>query len=211
MTAPQVVPAEFWENRYASTERVWSGAPNVTLAQVVSTLPPGRVLDLGSGEGADVLWLAQQGWEAAGLDISPTAVARAAAAASAAGLSERARFASIDLSTWTSDEDYDLVAASFFQSPVALARAEILRRAAGLVVPGGHLLIVSHAGFPPGAHFPQGAEHQFLTPEEEIAALSLPPERWTTVIAETRRRPTTGPAAGVHTHLDDAVVLLRRT
>ena len=211
MTAPEVMPAEFWENRYASTERVWSGAPNVTLAQIVSTLTPGRALDLGSGEGADVLWLAEQGWEAAGFDISPTAVARATAAASAAGLSGRARFTSVDLSAWTSDEAYDLVTASFFQSPVALARTAILRRAARLVMPGGHLLIVSHAGFPPGAHVPEGAEHQFLSPEDEIAALNLPSEEWTTAIAETRRRPATGRTPGRHTHLDDTVVLLRRT
>lgn len=209
MSEPEAVPAEFWENRYASTERVWSGAANVTLAQIVSTLPPGRALDLGSGEGGDVIWLAQHGWTAEGVDISPTAVARATAAASAAGLSrDQARFVSTDLSEWSGDGAYDLVTASFFQSPVALARTDILRRAAGLIVPGGHLLIISHAVFPSGEF--ASAAHGFLTPEEEIATLDLPPEAWTTILAETRTRPATGAAAGRHTHLDDAVVLLRR-
>lgn len=209
MSEPESVPAEFWEDRYASTERVWSGAANVTLAQIVSTLPPGRALDLGSGEGADVIWLAQHGWRAEGVDISPTAVARAAAAASAAGLwPEQARFVSTDLSEWSGDGTYDLVTASFFQSPVALARTDILRRAADLLVTGGHLLVISHAAFPSGES--ASAAHAFLTPEEEITTLDLPPDAWTTILAETRTRPATGAAAGRHTHLDDSVVLLRR-
>ena len=38
-----------------------------TLVQEISGLAPGRALDVGAGEGADALWLAEQGWRVAWL------------------------------------------------------------------------------------------------------------------------------------------------
>ena len=38
---------------------------------------PGRALDLGCGTGTNVLYLAHHGWEAVGIDFSPTAIAAA--------------------------------------------------------------------------------------------------------------------------------------
>ncbi|MGO3886999.1 MAG: FAD-dependent oxidoreductase, partial [Mycetocola sp.] len=74
-------PVEFWEQRYAGRTAVWSGTVNESLARVVADLPAGRALDLGSGEGADVLWLAERGWTVTGLELSETAVRRAREAA----------------------------------------------------------------------------------------------------------------------------------
>ena len=58
---PQIAPVDFWEERYAGADQVWSGKVNQVLADIASTLVPGRALDLGCGEGADVIWLAQHG------------------------------------------------------------------------------------------------------------------------------------------------------
>lgn len=197
----------FWEDRYASADQVWSGKVNHALVQVVSDLTPGRALDLGCGEGGDAIWLAQQGWHATGVDISETAVGRATAAARAAGLGEnQIRFVAADLATWSGDDTYDLVAASFLQSPVELPRVDILRRIAQQVAPGGRLLVVAHAAMPPwgrgGAH-----HHEFVSPSDEVASLGL--DGWTTEIAEIRSREATGPN-GEQAVLDDTVVLLRR-
>ncbi|RAE94395.1 class I SAM-dependent methyltransferase, partial [Burkholderia multivorans] len=70
-----------WEERYAGAEAVWSGEPNPSLVDVVTELDlsPGRSLDVGCGEGADVLWLAARGWQAVGIDVSATAIDRARA------------------------------------------------------------------------------------------------------------------------------------
>ena len=51
-----------WEERYAGPEQVWSGNPNTQLVTEASRLTPGTALDVGCGEGGDVIWLAQQGW-----------------------------------------------------------------------------------------------------------------------------------------------------
>ncbi len=208
-TWPTVAPVDFWEERYADSDRVWSGQVNQTLADIAGGLPVGRALDLGCGEGADVVWLAHQGWSATGIDISPTAIRRATAAAEAAGLTaDRARFVVGDLSALADDGPYDLVTASFLHSPVELPRSEILRRAADLVVPGGHLLITSHAAAPPWADA-SAHEHRFLTPAEELDELALDTGAWKTVLAEIRTKQVTSPD-GEPAELDDAVLLLRR-
>lgn len=207
---PEVAPATYWEYRYTSSERVWSGRANPVLVDVAAGLEPGRALDLGCGEGADAIWLAQHGWRATGIDISPTAVRRATEAARAAGVSEdRVRFLAADLSTLDEEDSYDLVTSSFLHSPVDLPRTEILRQASARVAPGGHLLIVSHAAPPPWANIPHGHRPQLPTPADEVDALALDPKDWDVLVAEIRSRPATGPG-GQHAVLDDTVVLARR-
>ncbi|WP_341854175.1 class I SAM-dependent methyltransferase [Brachybacterium sp. GPGPB12] len=134
---PDLSPAEHWERRYSASERVWSGKVNLTMSEVVSHLAPGRAIDLGRGEGGDVLWLAEQGWTAHGLDISATAVGRARGEAAARGL-DGASFEAVDLDAWEpKPATVDLVTANFFQSKVALDRTAILRRAMTARAPMG--------------------------------------------------------------------------
>jgi len=83
---------EQWEQRYAESDRIWSGRVNVRLAEVVAPLRAGHALDLGCGEGADACWLAEQGWTVVAVDISDTALQRATAAAKAKGLADRINF-----------------------------------------------------------------------------------------------------------------------
>ncbi len=208
---PAVAPAQFWEERYAGSDQVWSGRPNAVVVDLASQLTPGRSLDLGCGEGADVAFLAQQGWQATGIDISPTAIQRGSRAASHLGLApHQATFAVSDLAGWQDAESYDLVTASYLHSPVALPRTEILRSAAGRVATGGHLLVLSHADFPPWVPPADRHEHHFLTAEQEIEELALDPDDWEVLVAESRPRTTLGPD-GQPAKLDDTVVLLRRT
>jgi thioredoxin reductase/SAM-dependent methyltransferase len=206
---PQPEPADFWEEKYAGSDRIWSGRVNVALADVAGALAPGRSLDLGCGEGADVIWLAERGWEATGIDISPTATARASAAAEAAGLApDRAPVHTAPHAAGPAGA-YDLVTASFFHSPVELPREDILRQAAERVAHGGHLLITSHAGFPPWADKPDGHVHRFLSPQEELEQLALDAAEWEVVLAETRPRDVTAPD-GSAAVLDDGILLIRR-
>jgi len=62
-------------------------SPPVKLAVVEGFLPKGGdVLDIGCGAGSNVLFLAQSGYRAHGIDLSPGAVAAARARASESGL-----------------------------------------------------------------------------------------------------------------------------
>ncbi|MGV8851562.1 MAG: class I SAM-dependent methyltransferase [Rhodoglobus sp.] len=208
----QLAPREFWEQRYGSEQRVWSGHVNAVLADITLGLAPGRALDLGCGEGGDALWLAQHGWQVTGVDISETAIERARATARAQGLSEdRARFFATDLSTFSTEDEYELITASFLQSPVVLDRVGVLRTAAVRVATGGHLLVTSHG--PPTCGAEHGHKHdahyKFQTPAEELEALGLDPDVWNILVAELRSREVTG-AGGEPGMVHDSVVLLRR-
>ena len=210
---------DFWETRYAESDAVWSGRVNAVLADVAGSLAPGRALDVGCGEGGDSIWLAKQGWSVTGVEISELALSRAAAAANAEGCADRIRWVSADLATWVPDGRYDLVSACFFQSPIELPRADVLRRLAEAIAPGGRLLIVSHHTAPPWSRIAHGNtvghEHAPHLPSaaEEVADLGLTgpdaQESWITEIAEERPRDVTGPD-DQHATIHDAVVLLRR-
>ena len=199
--------AQYWEERYSTATQVWSGRANAAMVAVASELTPGTALDLGCGEGGDSLWLAEQGWRVTGVDISPTAVRRGADEAARRGIpADRNTWVAADLETWTTDARFDLVSACFLQSNVTLSREAILRRAATLVAPGGHLLVVAHAAPPPWSkHF----HAEMPTPAEELAALDLPADAWETVTAVARERPATGPD-GESAVLLDSVVVVRR-
>ncbi len=206
---PEVASAEYWENRYAASERMWSGRVNPVLAEIAVTLEPGTAIDLGCGEGGDVIWLAQHGWDAIGIDVSPTAIARAQEAAQHEGeLAGNAHFEVAELSELR-DRTYDFVTASFLHSPAALPREALLHSALTLVAPGGHLLITSHTGFPPAAKVPSGHTHRFSPPEDELAVLELDPDVWEAVTVETRpRQPQPGQDPTMLP--EDGVLFLRR-
>lgn len=202
---------DFWEQKYAGAGDLWSGRPNHALVEEASPLAPGRALDLGCGEGADARWLAARGWTVTGVDLSATAVARADRAARAEGLADRVRWVVTDLvdpAGWTVGEPYQLVTACFLQTPLDFPRAEVLRRAAGLVAPGGRLLVVSHAAPPAWSEVPPGRRHEFPDPEHELADLALDGP-WEVEVAELRERAVTGPD-GAPSLLLDSVVRARR-
>ena len=61
---------EFWDARYRSANRIWSGSPNPHLVARVADLSSGTALDVGGGEGADAIWLASLGWQVTAIDVS---------------------------------------------------------------------------------------------------------------------------------------------
>ncbi len=139
----------FWEGHYQAHERVWSGRPNAMLVEVAGPLAPGTALDLGCAEGADAVWLAGRDWRVTAVDVSTTALARASTHAVGAGVADRIDFQRHDLAHTFPTGAYDLVSAEYLQSPVEFPRHRILRAAAATVVPGGLLLIVTHASIAP--------------------------------------------------------------
>ena len=206
--ADHSTPTVYWEGHYGQRDRVWSGNPNQTLVRWAEDLPPGTALDLGCGEGADAIWLASRGWRVTAVDVSTVALDRGRRAAEVAGVGDQIDWQQHDLSRSFADGLFDLVSAQFLHSPVELPRIEILRRAAAAVAPGGSLLVVGHAGFPPWS-----ADHHtdmhFDTPTEVRDGLQLAPDEWVTVVADDVAREATGPDGQVAT-LVDSILLVRR-
>lgn len=201
-------PIVFWEEFYRTKRISSTGRASSALQRIASGLTPGRALDLGASHGDDVIWLAGHGWQARGCDISETAIARARARANALGLENAVQFEQCDLSSAFPQGEFDLITALYLQSPVALARAAILRRAAGQLRPGGHLLVVSHAAPPPWS--PQATPSTiFPTIANELVAIGAPTPDLEVMTAEIVTRHGKGPD-GAEAMLEDNLVLVRR-
>ncbi|MEU0224613.1 class I SAM-dependent methyltransferase [Streptomyces sp. NPDC006284] len=207
-TSAQASATEFWEARYRDAGRVWSGRPNDLLVREASGLTPGTALDLGCGEGADAVWLAARGWRVTGVDISGTALERAAGHAADAGVGDRVAWERHELGRSFPDGSFDLVSAHYLQSPVPLDQRTVLRDAARAVGDGGTLLLVLHAGWPSWQTEPP-FDAVFPTLDGVLAELALPDGEWTVDTKETVRRPSVSPE-GVEGHRDDHVWRLRR-
>lgn len=205
----RVLDADFYEQLYRSRSAVWSGNPNPQLVREVADLAPGTALDVGCGEGADAIWLAERGWRVTAIDCSATAIARAAARAAELGppLSERVEWLCADLAAWQPGERaYDLVSAQFFHTERAV-RDVAFRRLAAAVAPGGTLLIVGHHPADIAAKAPQPIPLGPYFTAPEVAA-TLDPQGWEIVVAEDRERSAN--AAGQVASIRDVVLRARR-
>ena len=92
-----------WEQRYVDDQLPWdSGKPDVHLGRCIDefSVKPGKALEIGCGTGTNVILLDALGFDVVGLDISPTAIERAAAKAREVGV------------------DCQFLAAEFFTAPV---------------------------------------------------------------------------------------------
>lgn len=196
---------QFWEERYRTMTRKPTGLPTAKLVEHASDLTPGRSLDLGCSRGDDVLWLARQGWMALGVDISMTAVQTATSRSREAGLAGKAQFERHDLAQTFPVGEFDLVTALYFQSPIEFPRAEVLRKAAGVVASGGHFLLVEHATSAPWSY---GGATSFSTVEETFASLQLD-ATWEIRWIGAPERKAKGPNDEVANVLDN-VIFLRR-
>jgi S-formylglutathione hydrolase FrmB/SAM-dependent methyltransferase len=195
-----------WDERYAAADRLWSGEPNAVLVEEVAAVPPGTALDVGCGEGGDLLWLAREGWRVTGVDISRLALARAAAFAFAEHLDvtvEQCDLAHDELP----EGPFDLVTSHFLHPPRETLLAAVDAMAAR-VAPGGTLLVVGHDASDVATGVRRPHDPDRFVAAAELAA-RLDPSTWQVEVAEARPRPHTDADGAVHT-VRDAVLRARR-
>lgn len=130
----------------ATSGNKWSGNPNQALVSEVNNhILRGKALDIGAGEGADAVWLSQQGFQVTALEPSSIAVARMSELVAATN-------AEIEIINTTFEQaklgQYQLVTA--FYTPL-LADAESVEKLLTAVAPGGVLLVVHHSNVEPMA------------------------------------------------------------
>ena len=183
---------EFWDDRYRSAGRLWSGEPNAQLVAQAADLPPGEALDAGSGEGADAIWLASHGWTVTAVDVSEVALERAAEHAAAQGgqVAGRISWRHEDLLSWDpGPQRFDLVSAQFMHLPSPELES-LHRRLAAAVRPGGTLLIVTHHRDDLHANVGRPG-HLDLFPDAGQLAAALDPGDWEILVAGAIGRPAT--------------------
>jgi SAM-dependent methyltransferase len=132
-----------WDARYRERDgAMWSGRPNGRLVAEVTALTPGRALDVGCGEGADAIWLAQHGWTVTAIDVSDVAVGRAREAAEQVGATVE-WVCGDALETPFPAGSFDLVSMQYPALPRAAGETAV-RTLLGRVRAGGLLLAVYH-------------------------------------------------------------------
>jgi SAM-dependent methyltransferase len=187
--------ANDWDERYGD-EQMWSGHPNEQLVVELSDLDPGTALDVGCGEGADAIWLAGDGWRVTGIDVSATALGRAARASEMAGAAVEWR--AVDIED-IDDATYDLVIS--FYPAILRGDGDVIDTLLGTVAPGGTLLVVHHAF----VDVERALEHGF-DPDDYVRHYDLVDALtgrggWVIEVAEARSR-TAPEGPGAHHHVD---------
>jgi len=194
-----------WDRRYADREQLWSGQPNGALVAEVALLTPGRVLDVGCGEGADAVWLARGGWEVTALEVAGVALERAVGHARDAGVAVRWVHAGLAEAALPPGS-FDLVSAQYpalLRTPDAAAERALL----AAVAPGGVLLLVHHAGMDTQQVHDSGFDPaDYVWPSMVTARLD---DDWAVELDEERPRAAPDGGAGAH-HTDDLVLRARR-
>ncbi|MFO7722440.1 MAG: class I SAM-dependent methyltransferase [Bacteroidales bacterium] len=110
-----------WNQRYSSEEYAFGKEPNVYFKSVIDHHPPGKLLVPGAGEGRDAVYAATLGWEVFAFDASDIGQGKALRLARDKGVSvnyEVSDAAHFDFS----QDQYDMIAMTFFHLPVDLRR-----------------------------------------------------------------------------------------
>jgi len=199
----------FWNERYRSSPQVWSGNPNPQLVAEVAGRSPGRVLDVGCGEGADAIWLAQHGWTVVATDISSVAVERGEQHARDTDPAAAARieWRQADLLALPPEPgSFDLVSAQFMQLPPE-PRARLFASLAASVRAGGTLLVVGHHPSDLGTGVARPPMPELFYSSDEVAGLL--DDSWTVEVSEARPRSASTPD-GVEVTIHDAVLVATR-
>ncbi|MDZ8201222.1 bifunctional NAD(P)/FAD-dependent oxidoreductase/class I SAM-dependent methyltransferase [Microbacterium sp. SSW1-59] len=202
---PSAVEAE-WDARYGD-ERVWSSNPNGSLVAEVTDLTPGRALDVGTGEGADALWLAERGWTVTATDVSSRALGRLDDEAARRGVQVRTLHVDANGIRPYGEDRFDLVSlqyGSFTRTPDGRG----LRNLVDAVAPGGTLLVVAHDMAWAYEELDPAETTRLFDPAAfvgvaHIAEALAADGGWRLDVHETRPRPA---GAISHNHVEDVVL-----
>ncbi|MEM9466495.1 MAG: class I SAM-dependent methyltransferase [Actinomycetota bacterium] len=192
-----------WDERYRTEDQVWSGHVNGSLVDEVADHAPGRALDVGCGEGADAIWLAERGWTVTAVDIAPTAIERGRNEATRRELT--VDWIAADLLTDPPAGEFDLVSLQYPAFAIA-RRDEVTQTLNDALAPGGLLLLVGHA-FPEDPDAIPFDPTDWVQPSDVIAAL---PDGFEVELDEVRPRPGAHHHHAGSPHVEDVVVRIVR-
>ena len=133
-----------WDQRYSTTELIWTAEANQFVAAETGHLQPGRALDLAAGEGRNAIWLAQRGWRATAVDFSHVALDKGRRLAESLDVADKVVWICADVVAWTPPPNsYDLVVVAYLHLPVDDLRTAIGHAVSGLNA-GGAIVVVGH-------------------------------------------------------------------
>ena len=130
-----------WDERYSTSELIWTGRANQFVEAHLADLTPGTAIDLGAGEGRNTVWLASRGWSATAVDFSQVGLDKAQQLATEHGVGIATVCA--DATTWQPEAPVDLVVLSYLQLPSDQQRV-VLDHAVTWLASGGTFFVIAH-------------------------------------------------------------------
>lgn len=139
-------PGAFWDAKYAGADYVYGTEANAWLRAQADLLGPGKsALAIADGEGRNSVWLAEQGLRVTAVDVSPRALAKAAALAQARGVA--VELVEADLRSWIWPQDRFDVAVSIFAHFPSEVRRTIHSRLLRSLRRGGIVILEAYSPY----------------------------------------------------------------
>jgi tellurite methyltransferase len=101
-----------YDNRYAGEDFYWGKEPSSMAPRVLEAVKPSaryhpRLIDIGCGEGRDIVYFARHGFEVVGLDLSAVGLEKAERYAKEAGV--QIKTIHTDITEYELDASYDVI------------------------------------------------------------------------------------------------------
>ncbi|MBU3575555.1 bifunctional 2-polyprenyl-6-hydroxyphenol methylase/3-demethylubiquinol 3-O-methyltransferase UbiG [Polynucleobacter sp. UK-Mo-2m-Kol15] len=164
---------QFWNERFNKPEFIFGKDPNEYLVEQASKYlkPNSSVLCIADGEGRNGVWLAKQGMNVTGFDISEIALAKAHQFAADNAVHIQYNLCDTDGFNWQANS-YDAVIAIFIQFADPEMRARIFRQVHQTLKPGGVFILQGYT--PKQLEYKTGGPSliEHLYTEEMIRGLS---------------------------------------
>lgn len=110
--APLADRSAFWDARFGSEVYTYGVRPNAFIAQEANRFPAGsELVDLGTGEGRNAVFLAEQGHHVTGIDYAETGLEKMRTLARERGV--EVETAQADLAFWTPAQQWDGAVCTF--------------------------------------------------------------------------------------------------
>ena len=129
---------ERWDLKYGKEEYLFGKEPIPFLTQHVNLLPKGKVLDVAMGEGRNGVFLATQGFQVIGVDISEIGLTKARKLAADKGVTVETRVQ--DLDRYEPERNvYDVVLCTYY------LQRDLFPRLKDAVKPGGMIVVETYS------------------------------------------------------------------
>jgi SAM-dependent methyltransferase len=136
---------DFWNAKFSDPGTRFNRGASRLLVETVRDRSPGLAIDLGMGEGRNAIYLAQQGWQTTGVDLSDVAVAQAKKRAIQLGVKLDALTDGLDHYD-LGHKRWDLITLFYMHAWYHGAKPRSVELLSGALKPGGLLVIEGFAG-----------------------------------------------------------------
>jgi SAM-dependent methyltransferase len=136
---------DFWNGKFNDPKAEFNRQPSRLLLEAIRGRQPGRALDLGMGEGRNTIYLAQQGWQATGVDLADVGVAHAKARAAELHVNLTAIVDDLDRYDFGKGK-WDLITLFYMHAWYHGGKPASPKRLMAALKPGGLLVMEGFAG-----------------------------------------------------------------